>query len=224
MRRIDDSGAIEEYYARRAGEYERIYAKPERQADLRCLREWVLDFATGRRLLEIACGTGYWTELVLSVAPAIVAIDSTQEVLAVARAKGMPSERVSFVRADAFRLETVAGEFNAAFAGFWWSHVPRTRLSGFLGGLHRRLGPGTPVMFFDNRFVEDSSTPVLRTDHLGNTYQIRVLADRSRYEILKNFPSGDEVREAVVACGGLSIQVRQLEHYWAVIYEIGDAA
>ena len=36
-----------EYYRRRAASYERIYARPERQADL--------------RELELACGTGWWT-------------------------------------------------------------------------------------------------------------------------------------------------------------------
>ena len=29
------------YYAARAGEYDRIYAKPERQADLRAIEKWL---------------------------------------------------------------------------------------------------------------------------------------------------------------------------------------
>jgi hypothetical protein len=35
----------------------------------------------------------------------------------------------------------VAGDFDAAFAGFWWLHVRRQELVAFLTGLHRRL-PG----------------------------------------------------------------------------------
>ena len=48
------------YYAARVAEYDRVYAKPERQADLRALRRWLPDRFTGAQLLEVACGTGYW--------------------------------------------------------------------------------------------------------------------------------------------------------------------
>ena len=47
------------YYARRAREYEAIYQKPERQADLRALEAGLPGVFTGRRVLEIACGTGW---------------------------------------------------------------------------------------------------------------------------------------------------------------------
>jgi ubiquinone/menaquinone biosynthesis C-methylase UbiE len=46
------------YYADRAREYERIYQKPERQVDLRWLREFVGRTFAGCRVCEIACGTG----------------------------------------------------------------------------------------------------------------------------------------------------------------------
>ncbi len=52
-----------DYYAKRASEYERIYQKPERQEDLRQLQATVAGSFVGLDLLEIACGTGYWTQL-----------------------------------------------------------------------------------------------------------------------------------------------------------------
>ncbi|HEY6168738.1 MAG TPA: class I SAM-dependent methyltransferase, partial [Verrucomicrobiae bacterium] len=61
---MSGGGQLAEYYARRAGEYERIYAKPERQADLAALRARLAEAFRGRRVLEIACGTGYWTEVI----------------------------------------------------------------------------------------------------------------------------------------------------------------
>lgn len=48
-----------EYYRRRAAEYEKVYDKPERQADLRRLRAVVPAYFSQRRVLEVACGTGY---------------------------------------------------------------------------------------------------------------------------------------------------------------------
>lgn len=49
------------YYAQRAAEYERIFAKPERQADLAALKARVRKMFTNRKVLELACGTGFQT-------------------------------------------------------------------------------------------------------------------------------------------------------------------
>ena len=217
-------GDMKQYYAQRAAEYERIYAIPERQPDLQRLREALSDFGAGRRLLEIACGTGYWTEAVAAVARTVVATDAVEEVLAVARGKGVPPERVTFVCADAFDLEVLAGDFDAAFSGFWWSHVSRARLAEFLAKLHRRLGAGTGVLFFDNRFVAGSSTPISRADEVGNTYQERVLADGTHHEVIKNFPSATDVRRQLAELGGRAIRVQELRYYWLARYEVGPAA
>jgi SAM-dependent methyltransferase len=217
MRRSDDT---ETYYARRAAEYEAIYTLPERQDDLRRLRRVVADFGAGQRVLEIACGTGYWTEVVAGVAETVVATDAVEEVLAVARGRRVPRERVRFVRADAFGLDGVAGDFDAAFAGFWWSHVRRTRLREFLAGLHGRLGSGA-VLFFDNRFVAGSSTPISRTDAGGDTYQQRMLEDGTSFEVIKNFPSAAEIRHHLLGAGGRAVQVEELQYYWCATYEVG---
>ena len=57
----DSVAAMAAYYARRAAEYESVYAKPERQADLRQMEAELAEPFAGRRVLEIACGTGWWT-------------------------------------------------------------------------------------------------------------------------------------------------------------------
>ena len=53
---------MQSYYAARAGEYDAVYEKPERQADLRQIEQWLPSALYGERLLEVACGTGYWTQ------------------------------------------------------------------------------------------------------------------------------------------------------------------
>src|SRR5213593_2595304 len=53
--------SMQRYYAQRAAYYERVYDKPERQDDLRVMKAWLATPFEGRRVLEIACGTGYWT-------------------------------------------------------------------------------------------------------------------------------------------------------------------
>jgi ubiquinone/menaquinone biosynthesis C-methylase UbiE len=104
------------YYAARAAEYERVYAKPERQADLARLRRVVTRHFQGRRVLEVACGTGYWTVLLSAGAASVVATDVGAEVLEIARAKPVRGSRVEFRQADAFDLAGVPGDFDAPFS------------------------------------------------------------------------------------------------------------
>ncbi len=212
---------LQDYYARRAAEYEAIYQRPERQADLSQLREWVGERLRGERILEIACGTGYWTAVLAPVAEFVLATDTSTEVLEIARGKTYPPGRVHFALADAYALEQVPGEFSAALAAFWWSHVPRQALSRFLLGLRQRLRAGARIALLDNRYVEGSSTPITERDAQGNTYQLRLLRDGTRHRVLKNFPSTQELQAALGehACG---LEIRELDYYWFATYEVQD--
>lgn len=212
-----------DYYARRAHEYEQIYAKPERQPDLARVRAWLREALAGHQILEVACGTGYWTAELAPVAATIVATDASPEVLALARHKPYPPDRVRFAVADAYAVEDVAGTFTAGLAAFWWSHVPRERQATFLAGLHRRLGVGATVVFVDNRFVAGSSTPLSRRDAAGNTYQQRRLADGTEHEVLKNFPTRAEL-EAVLAPRAEDLRVTEFTYYWGTYYRVASAA
>jgi len=213
------STTLERYYARRADSYERIYAKPERQAELRALEAWLPGCFARRHVLEVACGTGWWTPHGARDAASWLATDLNPETLAVARRKAVPAQ-VRFAIADAYTLDGVPAQtFDAAFAGFWWSHVPIARLPGWLALLHARLRPGAWVVILDNRHVEGSSTPISRRDAQGNSYQQRRLDDGSVHEVLKNFPTRKEVLALLV---GAARQAEWAEHphYWTLRYQL----
>jgi ubiquinone/menaquinone biosynthesis C-methylase UbiE len=205
------------YYAKRAAEYERIYAKPERQADLGRLRTRVTALLAGRSVLEVACGTGYWTEAIAPYATAISAVDAADETLSIARSKRYPAGNVEFRQGDAYALPDFGRRHDALFGGFWWSHVPLARLDAFLAGAARAVAPGAVVTFLDNRYVAGSSTPVSRRDVDGNTYQARKLDDGSAHEVLKNFPSERELIERASA-HGMEAKVEWLDYYWLLVY------
>lgn len=217
---MSSSAELAAYYARRAPEYERIYARQERQPDLHRLRAWLAGALAGHDVLEVACGTGYWTEAFAGTARATRATDANEEVLAIARAKAWGAARVEFAVADAYALPPASPPYSAAFAGFWWSHVPRRRLETFLTGLHARLAPGALVIFMDNRYVEGSSHPIMRTDADGNTYQLRRLDDGSTHEVLKNFPSEADLL-AAVANFGREPEVAWTNYFWTLRYRVG---
>lgn len=211
------------YYARRAAEYELVYAKPERQADLAHLRERIQTLLAGCRVLEIACGTGWWTEAIASNALEVTAIDLSDEMLAIARRKRYPKGRVTFMRGDCHALPRFGRRHDALLAAFWWSHVPLARLDAFLAGAEEAIAPGGLLVFVDNRYVEGSSTPLARRDPEGNTFQLRNLADGSMHEVLKNFPGANELR-ARAGHRGTGVRIEQTEYYWLLSYRSRSAA
>lgn len=211
-----------DYYSKRAREYERIYRKPERQEDLATLRRLVAERLAGQEVLEIACGTGYWTGVIAPAVRSIVATDASEEVLQVAREKTYPADRVRLTAADAFQPAAFEGRFSALFAGFFWSHLARPRLAEFLRGWRMRLGPGRQMLFIDNRFVEGSSTAIAGSDRDGNTYQMRRLDDGSVHRVMKNFPDEDELRRAAAPIAA-RVEITMLTYYWMLSLETGSA-
>lgn len=205
------------YYAERAREYDRIYDKPERQKDLAWLRAWLPQQFSGRRVLEIAAGTGYWSQLIAPLAKGLTATDTSEEVLQIARSR-LAGMNAATSLADAFALSASLGQFDAALAGHWISHVPLGRLDEFLVSLHGRLLPGAVVAFFDNRYVEGSSTPISERDTQGNSYQQRLLGDGTRHRVLKNFPDATALRR-MVAGRARSAEVIESEYFWVLRYE-----
>jgi ubiquinone/menaquinone biosynthesis C-methylase UbiE len=208
-----------DYYRRRAATYEQVYQKPERQADLRAMEAALPALFAGRSVLEIAAGTGWWTPHGARAAPRWLATDLNPATLEIAGTKPLPA-CVELRIVDALRLDGLGDEvFDAAFAGFWWSHVARQDLPGWLDALHARLRPGARVVMLDNRFVPASSTPISRTDDRGNGYQQRTLDDGSTHEVIKNFPTPEQ------AFGMLGPRARtprwtEWTHYWMLQYEL----
>jgi ubiquinone/menaquinone biosynthesis C-methylase UbiE len=202
------------YYQARAGEFESVYDKPERQDDLRQLRAWLAEQVRGRTVLEVACGTGYWTAVAAATAKAIVATDLNPGPLEIACGKGLGAH-VTFVQTDAYALPDHEGRFEAGMAHFWWSHVALADQQRFLAHFASKLGKGAKILMIDNNLVPGSSGPISRMDDLGNTYQRRTLASGVEYEILKNFPTTAELRKAF---SGLCTEVKvlQLPYYWAL--------
>ena len=212
--------SLRTYYARRASEYDRIYALPERQNNLNELRDRVAAFFADRSVLEIACGTGYWTRVIARRASSILAIDCNSEVLDIAAGNDYGDCQVEFRLTDAYSLADVPRGFGAGFAGFWWSHVPLRRLGSFLAVFHSRLRTDAKVLFVDNNYVEGNSTPISGRDADGDTHQIRTLSDGSQYEVIKNFPQDQDLHRELSLFSS-HIEVHRVQYYWLATYWLG---
>jgi demethylmenaquinone methyltransferase/2-methoxy-6-polyprenyl-1,4-benzoquinol methylase len=202
-----------EYYEERATEYDNIYEKPERQEDLEKLKAVVRDFCAGEHVLELAAGTGYWSKIAAETSQTLCCTDASPVVLERAKQRLHGVRNVSFRLVDAYDLRPAERSYTAVLCGFWWSHLNKKHIPGFLDRLTRALPHETKALFLDNRYVPGSSSPIVSTDSDSNTYQKRVLADGSEHLILKNFPSEDELRTHG-SLVGQDVEIGMLTHYW----------
>jgi SAM-dependent methyltransferase len=202
-----------QFYAKIASNHDRIYDRAERQDDLAAMRGHVAEVLRGHTVLELACGTGYWTRIIAETADKVVATDINPEMIAMAQLRKLAAEKVSLRVADACDLPADIGDFTAVFIGFWWSHVKREDYERFLAQLKAKVGKDVLVVLIDDAYVEGSSETVARTDLEGNTYQIRSAPDGERYEIPKTYPSDSALRKKL-ASSVREIKIVRLEHYW----------
>jgi SAM-dependent methyltransferase len=181
-------------WARRAEEQELHFARPERQQDLRILRSFVQETFAGRDVLEVACGTGSWTQILSRSAASVTALDLDDEAVEIARARPRMGENVDFWCADAYALPSFPRRFSGGLAAFWWSRVPKARLRPFLAGLHLAFAPGATVVFIDHA-VHRAAPP----------------------EAHAVSPSEEELRQTL---DGLATNVRVgfLPHFWVLTY------
>lgn len=198
------------YYQQRAKEYERIYAKPERQEDIRMAAEHLKMLVIGQRVLEIACGTGFWTQFISTAARSILATDINAPVIDIARSKGFP-DTVEFRVADMFSKH--AGTYDVIFGGFVFSHILKQDRKDFFFRLKNLYEPGTLLILMDNNYVAGSNHPITGTDEAGNTFQTRCLDDGSVHKVLKNFPGEAELRNYLIGIAE-SVQVKELNYFW----------
>lgn len=207
---------MKDYYAARAKEYDKIYAKPERQEDLRAIEQWLPPKFADAEVLEVAAGTGYWTQFIAPVAKRVVALDASQETFSIAKSR-TGCAGVDWVVGDAYQMPLAGQKFDAVFAGFWFSHIPLEKLPAYLSYLNGFLNPGARVIFLDNLYVEGNSTPLSDRDAAGNTYQTRPLADGSTHKVLKNYPTELELSD-LVSSFSRQFSYTTWQYYWAFDY------
>ncbi len=152
------------YYRERACEYEDWWFRRGRydhgaEANAR----WFSDVAEAhaalesfkptRDILELACGTGLWTERLIRDATSVTAVDGSPEMLELCRGR-VGDSCVSYVRADLFGWEPKR-TYDVCFFGFWLSHVPEGRFEAFWAKVRRAVGSDGRVFF-----VYGQATPI----------------------------------------------------------------
>ena len=210
---------MKDYYQERAAVYERVYQYPERQAELRVLEQQIPCLFEDRAVLEVAAGTGYWTQFIVQTARSLLATDATAPVLAILQDR-IHSEVLEVRQCDAYALDTLPTGFSGGFAGLWLSHVPKQQLNAFIASFHQRLSAGAQVVLLDNSRAQCERLPISHVDAFGNSYQDRCLDDGSVHRVLKNFPDEAELRE-MAGEQAIDFCYHGMQHFWWVEYRLG---
>ncbi|MEZ4732881.1 MAG: class I SAM-dependent methyltransferase [Caldilineaceae bacterium] len=210
------------YYRARAPEYDEWWQRqgrydrgPELNARWFAEIETVLAafdaFALSGDVLELAPGTGIWTQRLLATARTITAVDASPEMITINQAR-VQSERVTYLLADLFTWQPDR-QYDAIFFGFWLSHVPLERLDAFLGTVAKALRKGGKLFFVDS-LHSSSATAVnqpLAVPHEQLTR--RILNDGRTFDIVKNFFEPTALA-AHCHAAGLAVTVNTTANYF----------
>jgi demethylmenaquinone methyltransferase/2-methoxy-6-polyprenyl-1,4-benzoquinol methylase len=147
--------------------------------------------ATGE-VLELAGGTGWWTQRLARTADRLTVVDASPETLDLNRIRVARSD-VDYVVADLFSWQPQR-TYDVVFFSFWLSHVPRPRFAAFWSLVYACLAPSGRVFVVDNRQPhrngEWKDNYVTRA---GPDLDVRRLHDGSQYSVVEIFYEPDEL-------------------------------
>ncbi len=198
------------YYRARAGEYDEWFyrlGRYDRGAELNqawfdavgILMQALQQVGQPEQTLELACGTGIWTQQLASISQQVTALDASLEVMNLNRAK-LRYANVRFQQLDIFNWEPDR-EYDLVFFSFWLSHVPPVQLKAFLTKVWCALKPGGQVFMIDSLPEPTSSaTNHAPYDDTG-IYHQRKLNDGQEFTIFKVFYEPSNLEQTLAECG-----------------------
>ena len=195
----NDDSLLEEqrsFYRARAPEYDEWWRRrgryqqgEDREAEwhrqVAAIESALTAFDATGSVLEMAGGTGWWTQPLAQIADHLTVLDASPEALALNR-KRVRREDVNYQVADLFDWRPERS-YDVVFFSFWLSHVPRRRFGDFWSLVRSCLAPGGRVFLIDNRHdptpqssVRDPYVLEYRPD-----VHLRQLNDGSQYRVVK---------------------------------------
>lgn len=211
----DDEDLLAEqraYYRARAPEYDEWWRRlgrydrgdemaEEWERQLAVVEAALASFGATGRVLELAGGTGWWTQRLATTADSLTVVDASPETLELNRQR-VRRDDVEYIVADVFDWMPQQ-RYDVVFFSFWLSHVPRARFGSFWARVRGCLAPGGRAFLIDNR-NDPAPTP-----EVGDPYVVeytpdvhrRRLADGSEYRVVKVMYEPGELEALIVAEG-----------------------
>ncbi len=204
---------VAKYYALLGEALEDKYLEPDMDEDIDDMSIHLGNVLAGHTVLELGCGTGFWTEVAAESAQSVLAVDINASLVEIARERPMTEGKVSFRVADALDLPEDIGKFSAVLVSFLWGHLNKKEQEQLLATLKKRLGKDVLMVILDDAFVEGFSETIARTDAEGTTYQILTTPEGERIEVPKSYPSDSALRKRLGTVVK-EIKIERIEFFW----------
>jgi demethylmenaquinone methyltransferase/2-methoxy-6-polyprenyl-1,4-benzoquinol methylase len=211
-----------DYYRERAREYDEWFLRQGRcdrgpQAnhiwfqEIKEVRQALARFGPTGEILELAAGTGQWTEQLIAYASRITAVDAAAETLAQNKQR-LQSPKVDYVQADIFTWRPER-RFDVVFFSFWLSHVPPERFAAFWETVGNACKPGGRVFFVDSRYSPSSTAVNHRLGKTDDTTVKRRLNNGRKFVIYKIFYKSSELASQLEKLGWRA-DIRETDNYF----------
>ena len=221
----DDNSLVNQqiaYYQARASEYDEWFLRKGRyDRGTKWNQQWFQEveqvrnsldrFKAEGNILELACGTGLWTQQLLRHAQNITAVDAVEEVIKLNQQR-LQSSKVKYIQANIFTWRPEE-QYDVVFFGFWLSHVPSQYFEPFWQMVRQALKSRGRVFLVDSKY-EPTSTA--KDHHLGEVQAgtvKRLLNDGREYQIVKIFYECEQL-EKMLNRMGWNMKVEETPHYF----------
>jgi demethylmenaquinone methyltransferase/2-methoxy-6-polyprenyl-1,4-benzoquinol methylase len=188
------------YYDERASEYEEAYTRGTGTASIPDPAVFTTEIAdlpaivrrcTSGRLIDLACGTGYWLPHYAAGCSDITLFDQSEKMLAGSRSKvaglGL-ADRCVLVQGDFFGYAFDRHAYDCALAGFFLSHLTDEQEGLVFDALRGMLRPSGRFLVLDSAWSDERRRFNAKVER-----QPRRLNDGSEFEIYKRYLDGADI-------------------------------
>ena len=175
----------------------------------------------GRRVLEVASGTGSATREIAESAVSVTGVEIAPNMLDLAAGNDNPPN-VSYLAGDAFELGSIAPgkRFDGGFASGFLHTCPALRYAEFLHGFHARLEDGSVVFMRSSRPTSpDAVSRLFRIEGREDQFMTRQLSDGSEFVLVENDPTEEELRRIFEPLSK-NLMVHIGNYWWWIRYEL----
>jgi demethylmenaquinone methyltransferase/2-methoxy-6-polyprenyl-1,4-benzoquinol methylase len=216
------------YYSARAEEYDEWFYRQGRYDrgqeinqnwfdEVAVVKDALYKLGSLENILELACGTGIWTQELLKIGSKVTALDASPEVIEINRRK-LGHTNVEYQQIDLFVWEPDR-EYDLVFFSFWLSHVPPLLLDSFLSKVYQAVRVGGKVFIIDSLFSPTSTAKnhILKNDN--SIYIQRTLNDGREFQVVKIFYQQEQLQDKLTNFG-FDVDVKMTDNYF--IYVCGQ--